>query len=134
MTLMTGFITFTNIVISGTTLFAVFAAQSSNPDARFNNALARVVVQERLDSMPQISASQLRFNKGCVERTNNSGTVVGSGDALTLVGIIEGVPVIDSSTFSYSANVSSHCSAYNPNCYNVTDIDIKGSRTIAPRL
>ena len=134
MTLMTGFITFVNIVISGTAIFAVLSVPSMDPDARFNNGLARVVVQERLDSMPQISASQVRFNKGCVERNHDGGTVVGSGDALTLVGVIEGVPVIDSSAFTYRARVSSRCNAFNPNCYDVTDIDIKGSRKIAPRL
>jgi hypothetical protein len=134
MTLMTAFMTFVNIVVAGITIFSLIAIRDTDPDARFDNGVARLVVRERLDSMPQISASQVRLNKGCVERSNNSGTVIGSGDALTSVGTIEGVPVIDSSAFTYRANVSSRCTAKNLNCYDVTDIDINGSRKVAPRL
>jgi hypothetical protein len=134
MTLMTGFITAANIVLFGIGVFTVFVGPSGDPDGRFNNTVARMVVREQLDSMPQISASQLTFTKGCVERSNNGGTVVGSADASNQVGLIEGVPVIDSSAVTYSANVSSHCTAGNPYCYEVNDIEIRGSRKIAPRL
>jgi hypothetical protein len=134
MTLTTGFITFLNIVISGIALFAVFSVPPMDPDARFNNTVARMVVREQLDSMPQISSSQLKFTKGCVERGNDGGTVIGSADASNQVGLIEGVPVIDSSAVTYSANVSSHCTAANPYCYKVNNIEINGSRKIAPRL
>jgi hypothetical protein len=131
---MTGYFTGANIVLFGFSLFTIFVAPGSDPDVRFNNNVARMVVREQLDSMPQISASQLEFAKGCVERNNNGGTVVGSADASNQVGLIEGVPVIDSSAFTYSANVSSHCTALNPYCYEVNDIEIKGARKIAPRL
>jgi hypothetical protein len=131
---MTVFMSFVNLIIAGVTVFSLIAIRNTDPDARFDNAVARIVVRERLDSMPQIAASEVRLNKGCVERSNNSGTIIGSGDALNQVGIIGGVPVIDSSAFTYRANVSSRCSAKNLNCYDVTDIDINGSRKIAPRL
>jgi hypothetical protein len=133
MTLMTGYFTGANIVLFGFSLFTIMAP-NRDPDLRFNNNVARMVVREQLDSMPQIAASEVKLNKGCVERTNDTGTVIGSGDASNQVGLIEGVPVIDSSAFTYRANVSSRCSATNPNCYDVNDIEIKGSRNITPRL
>jgi hypothetical protein len=131
---MTGYFTAANIVLFGINFYVLFIVPGSDPDLRFNNNVARIVVREQLDSMPQIASSEVRLNKGCVERTNDIGTVIGSGDASNQVGLIEGVPVIDSSAFSYRANVSSRCSAKNPNCYDVNDIEIEGSRKIAPRL
>jgi hypothetical protein len=125
--------TATNLLIGGLAVITLGAKSSYDQDGSFHNGLARIAVRERLDSLPGVDAN-IRLAKGCVERSDDGGVVVGSGDAMSRFRIVEGVPVTDHSRFSYRANVSSNCGGYNLNCYKVDTLEVDGSRTVSPRL
>jgi hypothetical protein len=127
--------TATNLLITGWAVTILGAQSSYDRDGTFHNGLARIAVREKLDSLPAVDAdSNVRLTKGCVERSDDGGVVVGSGDAMSRLRMVEGVPVTDHSRFSYRANVSSSCGGYNLNCYNVDELEVEGSRSVVPRL
>jgi hypothetical protein len=134
MKLILAWITGLNICLSGTALLAVVLA-NSNKDGQFDTGLARIAVRDRLEGLASVSRdSSVRLEKNCAEKKDNGGVVVGTGEAWSQSGLINGVPVSEASRFTYRAKVSATCDGYNLNCYKVNDIDVTGSRSIRPRL
>ena len=135
MRLVAVWITGVNVFISGTVLLAVAGTNSEDKYSQFQTGMARIAVRERLDAMLSLTAdSRVRLNKGCAEKTDDRGIIVGSGEALNSSRLIDGVPVSEASRFSYRASVGTSCDVHNLNCYEVENIDVNGSRAIMPRL
>ena len=127
-------ITGLNICVSGTALLAV-ALANINKETQFDTGLARIAVRDRLEGLASVRGDgTVRLNKSCAERTDDGGEIVGTGEASSQSRLINGVPISEASRFSYRANVSASCDPYNLNCYNVSKIDVAGSRSIRPRL
>jgi hypothetical protein len=128
-------ITGVNVCISGFALLAVAGASGVHKNNQFQTGMARIAVRERLDGMLSLTPdSMVRLNKGCAEKNDSGGLIVGSGEASSSSRVMEGVPVREASRFSYRANVSANCDVHNLNCYQVENIDVNGSRSIIPRL
>ena len=135
MRLVAVWITGVNVFISGTVLLAVGSTNNEEKYSQFQTGMARIAVRERLDAMLSLTAeSRVRLNKGCAEKNDDRGIVVGSGEALNASRLIDGVPVSEASRFSYRASVGTSCDVHNLNCYEVENIDVSGSRAITPRL
>ncbi len=123
-----------NVGVCALTLLLTAIDSDRNAYPKFDNGVARVVIQDKFSDIPSLaSASSVRLNRSCVERNDRRATVVGSGDADDRLRVIEGVPVNDRAKFTYTASISSKCEAYNPNCYQVDKLVVDGSRTIEPR-
>lgn len=128
-------ITGVNVCVSGIALLAVAGASGEHKSNQFQTGMARIAVRERLDGMLSLTAdSTVRLNKGCAEKNDNGGVIVGSGEASSSSRLIAGVPVREASRFSYRASVSARCDVQNLNCYEVDNINMNASRSIAPRL
>jgi hypothetical protein len=135
MKLVMAWITGVNIFISGTSLLVIAGANSEDKDRQFQTTMARIAVRHQLDEMLSLTSdSRVRLQKGCAERNDDGGVIVGSGEASNSSRLIDGVPVNEASRFSYRASVSASCDPYNLNCYKIRNIDMDGSRFIAPRL
>jgi hypothetical protein len=134
MKLVLAWITGLNICVSGTAVLAV-ALANINKETQFDTGLARIAVRDRLEKLTSVNGdSPVRLNKNCAERKDDGGVVVGTGEASSQSRLVDGVPVSDSSRFSYRASVSASCGSHNLNCYEVNNLDVTGSRSIRPRL
>ena len=101
MRLVAVWITGVNVFISGTVLLAVGSTNNEEKYSQFQTGMARIAVRERLDAMLSLTAeSRVRLNKGCAEKNDDRGIVVGSGEALNASRLIDGVPVSEASRFS----------------------------------
>jgi hypothetical protein len=135
MKLVVAWITGLNICMSGTALLVVATGVNrGNQNLQIQTGLARIALRDHLDeTLSLTAASRVRLQKGCAEKMDNGAVIIGSGEA-SHSRFIDGQPVNEASRFSYRASVNTKCDAYNLNCYAVNNMDMDGSRSIAPRL
>jgi len=123
-----------NILISGAGIVSIFINGRPATNS-FDSAMARLVVNEQLANLSFLTPeANLKISQSCAEQRTDGGLVVGKGEALNHLSLIEGVLMNQKMNFSYQAAVSANCNKYNPNCYNVNSIDVNGSRILSPRL
>lgn len=135
MKLVAVWVTGVNVCISGAVLLLLVVTNVEDKYSQFQTGMARIAVRERLDTMLSLTAdARVRLSKGCAEKNDNGGIIVGSGEALNASRLIDGVPVSEASRFSYRASVGASCDVHNLNCYEVENIHVNGSRVITPRL
>lgn len=133
------FITFVTIVnFSCAAMWSLGGSINNNVEEydKFQIDLARIAVSQKLSALaPLATDASVRLNQGCAERQDNhAGVVVGSGEAMSQSGLIDGVHVSEASRFAYRARVSVNCDVQNLNCYRVDEIGMNQSRSITPRL
>ena len=122
-----------NLLVSG--IAVGFTLYRPVPSKNFDSGVARVAVREQMDNLSFLKpGANLRISQACAEQRGAGGLVVGNGEALNQMSLIEGVLMNQDMRFSYHAAVSANCDVYNPNCYKVNSIDVSGSNTLSPRL
>lgn len=122
-----------NLLVCGVSIGSIFYRPAAPKN--FDTGVARIAVREQLANLAFLKRdANLRITQGCAEQRGAGGFIVGSGETLNQISLIEGVPMNQSMRFSYQAAVSANCGAYNLHCYKVNSIDINGSNTLSPRL
>ncbi len=101
----------------------------------FDAGMAKLVVRERLDRIPVLGQNiDLKMSRSCAEQQGSNGVVSGQAQVAATAKILEGMPIHETTNFSYRAQLNAICWPYNLNCYKVDSMIVDGTQAIAPKL
>ncbi len=129
------FVTLLNLSLFSITLFMFYVVEDGRPHNDFNSSLARLAIQNQFEKEAILSKdTSVQMNQSCVEVSGSSATAIATGTANVSAKLIDGVYVDETTSFKYKADITTHCSPHNLNCYSVDHMNIDAVTERVPSL